>query len=86
MASRIHLQPLDGLLAAWAEHDAVVETGDGAGTAGQGRERWGGTHPCHGIGHCGEIIPLIDSLAFIDIVLVIGYVCQGGEGAQRAYR
>ena len=80
MASCPHLQPLDGLLAAWAEHDAVVEAGDGASSAGEGRQRWGRTHPCHGIGHCGEITPLIDSLVFIIIVLVIGLVCQGGAG------
>lgn len=68
----VHLQPLDGLLAAWAEHDAVMQAGDGSCTAGQGRQRRRGTHPRHGIGHCGEIIPLIHSLAFTVIVLVIG--------------
>lgn len=34
--SSVHLQPLDGLFAARAEHDAVMETGDGSSTAGQG--------------------------------------------------
>lgn len=69
---RTHLEPLNGLLAAWAEHDAVVQAADGARTAGQGGERWGRTHPSHGIGHCGEITSLIDSLPIIVIVLVIG--------------
>lgn len=68
----VHLQPLDGLLAAGAEHDAVVQAGDGACTAGQGRQRRRGAHPRHGVGHCGEIIPLIHSLAFTVIVRVIG--------------
>lgn len=70
-----YLEPLDGLLTGRAE-DAIVEVADGAGAAGQGRQRRGGTHPCHCIGHCGEITPLIDSLAIIDKVLVIAQVCQ----------
>lgn len=78
----LHLKPLDGLLAARAEHDAVVQAGDGACAAGQGWERRRGTHPRHGIGHCGEIIPLIDSLAFIVIVLVIGKVWDGARRVQ----
>lgn len=72
LLNSVHLQPLDGLLAAWAEHDAVVQAGDGSCTAGQCWQRRRGTHPRHGIGHCGEIIPLIHSLAFTVIVLVIG--------------
>lgn len=76
MAS-VHLQSLNSLLAPWAEHDAVVQTSDGSNTAGQGRQRRRRTHPRHGIGHCGEIIPLIHSLVFIVIVLVIGQVCWG---------
>lgn len=36
MLFSVHLQPLDGLLAAWAEHDAVVQAGDGSGSTGQG--------------------------------------------------
>lgn len=68
----VHLQPLNGLLAAGAEHDAVVQAGDGAGAAGEDGQRRGGTHPCHGVGHCGEIIPLIHCLAFTVIVRVIG--------------
>lgn len=70
-----YLEPLDGLLTGRAE-DAVVQVVDGAGSAREGRERGGGTHPCHCIGHCGEITPLIDSLAIIDKVLVIAQVCQ----------
>ena len=78
-----HLQPLNGLFASWAEHNAVMETGYRSCTAGQGWEGWRGTHPRHGIGHCGKIIPLIHSLAFIVIVLAIGYVCQGGTGNKK---
>lgn len=70
-----YLEPLDGLLAGRAE-DAVVEVGDGPGATGQGRERGRGTHSCHGIGHCGEITPLIDSLAIVHKILVIAQVCQ----------
>lgn len=70
-----YLEPLDGLLTSWAE-DAVVEVVDGASTTGQCRQRGGGTHPCHSIGHCGEITPLIDSLAIVHKVLVIAQVCQ----------
>jgi len=51
-----------------------MQTADGASSAGQGRERGGGAHPCHGIGHCREITPLIDSLDAIDISLVTGQV------------
>ena len=72
-----NLEAFDGLLAPGAEHDAVVEAGDGPGAAGQHRQGWGGAHPCHAIGHCGEITLLIDSLAFIVIVLEIGHICQG---------
>lgn len=86
LLNSVHLQPLDGLLAARAEHDAVVQAGDGSCTAGQCWQRRRGTHPRHGIGHCGEIIPLIHSLAFTVIVLVIGQVCQGGTGARHVYR
>lgn len=55
-----------------------MQTGNGSSPTGQGRERGRGTHPCHGIGHCGEITPFIDSLASIVIVLVIRKVCRGG--------
>lgn len=72
-----HLESLNGFFAPWAEHDAIMEVADGTSPAGQGRERWRGAHPRHSIGHCGEITSLIDSLATIVIVLVIGYVCQG---------
>lgn len=72
-----HLESLNGFLAPWAEHDAIVQAADGTSPAGQGGERWRGAHPRHSIGHCGEITSLIDSLATIVIVLVIGYVCQG---------
>lgn len=70
-----HLEPLDGLLTGRAE-DAVVQVADGAGSAGEGRQRGRGAHPCHCIGHCREITPLIDSLAIIDKVFVIAQVCQ----------
>lgn len=70
-----YLEPLDRFLAGRAE-DAVVEVADGGGSAGQDRERRGGTHPRHGVGHCGEITPLIDSLAIVGKVLVIAQVCQ----------
>lgn len=70
-----YLEPLNGLLTGRAE-DAVMQVVDGAGSAGEGRQRGRGTHPCHCIGHCGEITPLIDSLAIIDKVLVIAQVCQ----------
>lgn len=53
-----------------------MEVADGAGTTGQGWQRGGGTHPCHGIGHCGEITPLIGSLAIVHKVFVIAQVCQ----------
>lgn len=53
-----------------------MEVVDGPGPTGHDRERRGGTHSCHGIGHCGEITPLIDSLAIIHKVLVIAQVCQ----------
>lgn len=46
----------------------------GASSAGQGGERGRGAHPCHGIGHCGEITSLIDSLDAIEISLVFGQV------------
>lgn len=72
-----HLESLNGFLAPWAEHDAIVQVADGTSPAGQGGERWRGAHPRHSIGHCGEITSLIDSLATIVIVLVIGYVCRG---------
>lgn len=72
-----HLEPLDGLFTPRAEHDAVMQAADGSSTTGQGGERGGGTHPCHSIGHCGEITPFIDSLASIVIVLVIRKVCRG---------
>lgn len=72
-----HLESLNGFLAPWAEHDAIMEAADGTSPAGQGGERWRGAHPRHSIGHCGEITSLIDSLATIVIVLVIGYVCRG---------
>lgn len=71
----LYLEPLNGLFTGRAE-DAVMEVADGTGTTGQGRQRGGGTHPCHGIGHCGEITPLIDNLAIIHKVLVIAQVCQ----------
>lgn len=70
-----YLEPLDGLFTGRAE-DAVMEVADGADATGQRRQRGGGTHSCHGIGHCGEITPLIDSLAIIHKVLVIAQVCQ----------
>lgn len=73
-----HLQPLNGFLTSWTEHNAVMQTGDGSSTAGQGWEGRRRTHPCHGISHCGEITPLIDSLTCIVIVLVIRQACQGG--------
>lgn len=90
-----YLEPFDGLLAGRAE-DAVVEVADGGSAAGQGGERWGGTHSRHGVGHCGEITPLIDSLAIIGKVLVIAQVCQrerhgaeqrtGGGSKRRVFR
>ena len=70
-----YLEPLDGLFAGRAE-DAVMDVGDGPDATGQDRERGGGTHSCHDSGHCGEITPLIDSLAIIHKVLVIAQVCQ----------
>lgn len=70
-----YLEPLNGLLTGGAE-DAVVEVADWPGSAGQRRQRGRGTHPCHCIGHCGEITPLIDSLAIVHKVLVIAQVCQ----------
>ncbi len=69
-----HLQPLNGFLASRAEHDPVMQAADGASSAGQGGERGRGAHPCHGIGHCGEITSLIDSLDAIEISRVIGQV------------
>lgn len=51
-----------------------MQAADGASSAGQGRERGRWAHPCHGIGHCGEITPLIDSLDAIEISLVTGQV------------
>lgn len=53
-----------------------MKVGDGRGPAGQGGKRWGGTHSRHGIGHCGEITPLIDSLVIVHKVLVTAQVCQ----------
>lgn len=73
-----YLEPLNGLFTPRAEHDAFMKAANGSSTTGQGGERGGGTHPCHGIGHCGEITPFIDSLASIVIVLVIRKVCRGG--------
>ena len=70
-----YLEPLDGLFAGWAE-DAIVKVVDGPGATGQGRERGRGAHSRHGVGHCGEITPLIDSLAIVHKVLVIAQVCQ----------
>lgn len=51
-----------------------MQAADGASSAGQGGERGRWAHPCHGIGHCGEITPLIDSLDAIEISLVIGQI------------
>lgn len=70
-----YLKPLNGLFAGWTE-DAIMEVADGPGTTGQGRERGWGAHSRHGVGHCGEITPLIDSLAIIHKVFVIAQVCQ----------
>lgn len=70
-----YLQPLNGFFAGRAE-DAIVEVADGSGATGQRRERRRGAHSCHGMVHCGEITPLIDSLAIIHKVLVIAQVCQ----------
>lgn len=70
-----YLEPFNGLLTGRAE-DAVMKVADGPSTTGQSRQRGGGTHPCHGIGHCREITPLIDNLAIIHKVLVIAQVCQ----------
>lgn len=77
-----HLEPFNGLFTPRAEHDAVMQTANGSSPTGQGGKRGRGTHPCHGIGHCGEITPFIDSLASIVIVLVIRKVC-GGRGVTR---
>lgn len=70
-----YLEPLNGLLTGRAE-DAVVEVVNRPGSAGHRRQRGRGTHPCHCIGHCGEITPLIDSLAIVHKVFVIAQVCQ----------
>lgn len=51
-----------------------MQAADGASSAGQGGERGRWAHSCHGIGHCGEITLLIDSLDAIDIRLVIAQV------------
>lgn len=57
-----------------------MEVADGPSTTGQGGERGRRAHSCHGVGHCGEITPLIDSLAIIHKVLVIAQVCQRERG------
>lgn len=50
-----HLESLNGFLAAWAEHDAVMHAADGASPTGQGGERRRRAYPRQSIGHCGEI-------------------------------
>lgn len=72
MGFKQYLESFNGFLAPWAEHDAVMQAADRSSPTGQGRERGRGAHPRHSIGHCGEITSLIDSLATIVIVLVIG--------------
>lgn len=78
-----HLQPLNGLLAAWTEHDAIVKAGDGSGTAGQSWEGWRGAHPRHGIGHCGDIVILGHSLAALLLFLYSGMSVTEGRGMGR---
>lgn len=78
--SQGYLEPLNGLFTPRAEHDAFMQAANGSSTTGQSGEGGRGTHPCHGIGHCGEITPFIDSLASIVIVLVIRKVCRGLPG------
>lgn len=72
-----HLQPFDGLLAAWGEQHALVQAGHGGGAAGQGRERGRGAHAHQGVGHCGEIVrgwTQLRPATVTVIVLKVGHV------------